>query len=149
MLTLGSYRHDLRGAVLLGVCLVWVLVVAPVRAATLFDALGGTATVHKIADGAIDLALKDARISAAFDDVNIPRLKKLLFQQFCQITGGGCVYTGRSMKAAHAPLHLRDSDFAALTEDVEQAMDDQGIPYATQSRFLALLAPMEHDVVAH
>ena len=51
------------------------------------------------------------------------------------------------MKDTHVGLNLRDSDFNALVEDLEASMDARGIPWSTQVKLLAILAPMERDVV--
>jgi hemoglobin len=44
-------------------------------------------------------------------------------------------------------MHLTEADFNALVEDTQLAMDEIGIPYATQNRLLARLAPYEREVV--
>jgi hemoglobin len=44
-------------------------------------------------------------------------------------------------------MHLTDADFNAQVEDMQLAMDEVGIPYRTQNRLLARLAPYERDVV--
>ncbi len=63
------------------------------------------------------------------------------------VAGGPCTYTGRSMHDAHKGLHLTNADFNAVVEDLQKALDKESIPFATQNRFLALLAPMQHEVV--
>ena len=114
---------------------------------TLFADLGGTPGMTRLVDAATARFLADGRIKAAFDDTNIPRFKRMLADQLCQASGGGCVYKGRTMQAAHKGLHLRVRDFNALVEDLQSAMDAVGIPFGTQNRLLARLAPMEPDVV--
>jgi hemoglobin len=114
---------------------------------TLYDDLGGKDGVTAITAGMIDNALKDDRIKAIFDDVNIPRLKGLLYLQFCKLTDGGCEYKRRSMHDTHAGLHLHDADFNALVEDLEDSMDQRHIPWSTQVKLLAILAPMEREIV--
>jgi hemoglobin len=52
------------------------------------------------------------------------------------------------MTAAHKGLHLNNADFNAVVEDLQAAMDKVGLPFATQNRFLARLAPMQHQVVS-
>jgi hemoglobin len=44
-------------------------------------------------------------------------------------------------------LHLTNADFNAVVEDLQSAMDNCNIPFATQNRFLARLAPYQHQVV--
>jgi hemoglobin len=75
------------------------------------------------------------------------RFRRLLGEQFCQVAGGTCAYTGRNMHDSHKGLHLTNADFNAVVEDLQKAMDKDGVPFATQNRFLARLAPMQHDIV--
>ena len=121
---------------------------APARADdTLFQDMGGQDAIVKIASDATDNFLADDRIKATFDNTNMDRFRKLLAEQFCVVAGGPCTYTGRSMHDAHKGLHLDNADFNAVVEDLQKAMDKDGVPFATQNRFLARLAPMQHDVV--
>jgi hemoglobin len=121
----------------------------PVRAAdtTLYDDLGGRAGLTKIVDDAMALFLSDERIKGQFDNINIDRLKKRLVDKLCQVADGPCDYKGRDTTAAHKGLHLHAADFNALAEDLQTAMERCNIPFTTQNRFLARLAPMEHQVV--
>ena len=91
--------------------------------------------------------LADPRIKATFDNTNMERFEVLLSAQFCVVAGGPCEYKGRSMKDAHKALGLDNADFNAVVEDLQDAMDKAGVPFATQNRLLARLAPMQHDVV--
>jgi hemoglobin len=111
---------------------------------TLFADMGGQAGIDKIVDASVDNYLADDRIKAIFDESNIDRLRAEFKVQFCQVAGGGCDY----MTAAHKGLHLNNADFNAVVEDLQAAMDKVGLPFATQNRFLARLAPMQHQVVS-
>jgi hemoglobin len=114
---------------------------------TLFADMGGQDAIVKIANDTADVFLSDNRIKATFDDTNMDRFRKMLAQQFCQVAGGPCVYSGHNMREAHKGLHLTNADFNAAVEDLQKAMDKNGVSFATQNRFLARLAPMQHDVV--
>jgi hemoglobin len=115
---------------------------------TVYDELGGKPGMTAIVNGMVDNALADDRIKMIFDNINIPRLKGLLHEQFCTLTGGPCSYHRRTMKETHAGLNLHESDFNALVEDLEASMDAQGIPWSSQVKLLAILAPMERDIVS-
>jgi hemoglobin len=115
---------------------------------TLFADMGGQAGIDKIVDASVDNYLADDRIKAIFDESNIDRLRAEFKVQFCQVAGGGCDYKGHNMTAAHKGLHLNNADFNAVVEDLQAAMDKVGLPFATQNRFLARLAPMQHQVVS-
>lgn len=124
------------------------LLAAPARAGTLYDDLGERAGLTRIVDGMVHRALLDPRIKEAFDDANIERLQGLLVLQLCVLTGGPCRYPGRDMKTAHADLKLAPRHFNAMVETLQDAMDAERVPFRTQNRLLALLAPMHRDIVA-
>jgi hemoglobin len=127
---------------------VLLLATAPAFAQdALFADLGGQPGIDRIVEASVDSYLTDPRISAIFDESNIDRLRAELKVQFCQVAGGDCAYKGHDMTAAHKGLHLTNANFNALVEDLQVAMEKQGIPFATQNRFLARLAPMQHQVV--
>ena len=75
------------------------------------------------------------------------RLRRTIKEQFCHLLGGGCAYTGRSMQDAHDDIGLQPADMGALVEHIQTAMSEEGVPFHTQNRFLAKLAPMRRDVV--
>lgn len=115
--------------------------------AGLYDALGRKDGIARIMDRLVDSAFRDARIGPIFKETNPKALKESLTDQICVLTGGPCVYEGADMKAAHADLQIRKSDFNALVELLQAAMDAEGVPFTQQSRLLALLAPMHRDVI--
>jgi hemoglobin len=115
---------------------------------TLFADMGGQAGIDRIVDASVDNYLADNRIKAIFDESNIDRLRAEFKVQFCQVAGGPCAYKGHDMTEAHKGLHLTNANFNAVVEDLQDAMDKVGLPFATQNRFLARLAPMQHQVVS-
>jgi hemoglobin len=116
-------------------------------AATLYDDLGGKPRVTQFVGEMLAIAVKDPRIAKDFDNINLDWLQKRIVLQICSLTGGPCKYTGRDMHAAHKGLHLATLDFNALVEDLQIAMNHADVPFWTQNRLLAILAPMYHDIV--
>ena len=113
----------------------------------LFVDLGGQAGIDRIVDASVENYLADDRIKSIFDESNMDRVRAQFKVQFCQIAGGPCQYTGHNMAEAHRGLKLTNADFNAVVEDLQDAMDKVGVPFATQNRFLARLAPMQRHVV--
>ena len=127
----------------------FLLFLSPAQAEdTLFADMGGQAGIDRIVDASVDNYLADDRIKAIFDESNIDRLRAQFKVQFCQVAGGPCQYKGHDMTIAHKGLHLTNADFNAVVEDLQDAMDKAGLPFSTQNRFLARLAPMQHQVVS-
>lgn len=121
---------------------------APVRDATLYDQLGGKDGIAMLVDGFLTRVADDYRIIDTFAGSNVPRLRRLLEEQFCQVSDGPCEYTGGSMEETHRGMGIRESEFNALVEDLVDAMEAMDLPVATQNRFLARLAPMHRDIVS-
>jgi hemoglobin len=124
-----------------------VLLSAPAAATSLYDDLGGNPGLTAIISDMIDAAVADPLTANKLDNINIPRLKQRIVEQVCELTGGPCVYHGISMKGSHAYLQLQDRHFNAMVVDLQNAMDKANIPFHTQNRLLALLAPMRRDIV--
>ena len=129
----------------------WVVVgggsVAPVQAATLFEQIGGEARLKDTVSEFTNIILADDRINFTFANADLDKFKKLLYEQLCNITQGPCTYTGRDMHEAHAKLNINNAQFNALAEDLYMAFDRTHVPYRLQNRVMALLAPMQRDVV--
>ena len=112
-----------------------------------FEDFGGKAGMTKIVDDFMVNVLSDPRIKDKFAKTNIPGLKYMLTEQFCELTGGPCKYPGRDMKTAHAGMGVNNAMFDALAEDLQIAMEKAGVPQSAQFRLVAKLAPMQHDIV--
>ena len=112
-----------------------------------FQDFGGKAGISKVIDDFLGIWQEDPRISDKLKDADVERLGSLLKEQITQLTGGPAVYSGRDMKTAHQAMGLHNADFNALAEDLQHAMDKNGVPSRAQNKLLAKLAPMEHVIV--
>ena len=120
----------------------------PRGGSTLFEQLGGMPGIERFIGGTIDRSVADPRIAWSFDNTNHDRLKRLISQQVCNLSGGPCARRERGMGAAHRHLRLRESDFNAVVEHLQDSMDAAGTPFRAQLRLLRLLAPMKREIVA-
>ena len=117
------------------------------RDAALFDQLGGMAGIERIVSDTVDRSLADPRVAWSFDNTNHGRLKRLIAQQVCNLSGGPCPRRERGMGPAHRHLGLKEVHFNALVENLQDAMDKAGTPFRAQLRLLRLLAPMKREIV--
>ena len=113
----------------------------------LFRALGGRPGIAAIVGDFVPRLVADPRMSEFFRKTNQAHLQEMLAQQFCVVSGGGCTYTGLPMAQAHHDMDISKADFNALVEVLQASMDTQHVPFATQNRLLARLAPMHRDIV--
>lgn len=114
---------------------------------TLFEQIGGATKLRAVVDDFTAIALQDPRIDFTFADTNIDKFKQFLYEQICELTQGPCKYTGRSMEESHRKLNVDNLMFNALAEDLYIAFDRQNVPYRVQNRVMAMLAPMQKDIV--
>ncbi|KXU92978.1 globin [Caballeronia megalochromosomata] len=113
---------------------------------TLYRQFGEKEGLTRIVDDMYDNVLADPRTAPYFEDAPVKRIKPLLVEQFCVALDGPCTYTGRSMKRAHEGHAIDRAAFNALVEDLQLAMDKNGVPFHAQNKLLAKLAPLYRDV---
>ena len=113
----------------------------------LFFRMGGEAKLRAAVDELVPILLADRRINFAFAQTDLTKFKHLLYTQLCELAGGPCIYDGRDMRTAHAKLPISSAHFNALTEDLYIALDRVGVSYGLQNQLIALLAPMQRDIV--
>jgi len=141
--------HPLR---LLGACLcLAMLPLTPVAAQApnepALAAFGGFEGLSRITNDFVGRVQKNPRIGSFFKDADTERLQAMLADQFCDVLGGGCKYSGKSMRKIHEGLKITTADFNALAEELQNSLDAAAVPVSQQNRLIAALAPMHRDVV--
>jgi hemoglobin len=113
----------------------------------LYERLGGEPVVTAIVDSFIERFADDTRVAPTFAKTDIPKFRRLLIEQICHLTGGGCTYTGRTMPSSHEGLKITESQFNAIVEDLQDAMNRQRIPIGLQNELIATLAPLRGEII--
>lgn len=107
----------------------------------------GREGIARIVDDLVDRNVADPRMDGIFKTTDLVRLRRTLKEQFAYLLGAPVDYTGRDMKASHKDQGINTTEFNALVENLQKAMDKEGVPFRAQNQFLAKLAPMKRDVV--
>ena len=113
----------------------------------LYDRLGGAAGIAAIADSLIDRVAADPVLGRSFKDSNLNRIKKLLAEQICGLSGGPCLYTGDTMKEVHAGHHISEAEFYGMVAGLREVLKERHVSQGASNALLRLLAPMKRDVV--
>ncbi len=116
---------------------------------SLFRAFGGHDGIVRVVDDLYANIDADDRIKGFFIPAKEPHTKAMLVEQFCQVTGGGCVYSGKDMESVHREMGITRADFDALVEDLQKAMTKDHVPFWAQGKLLAALAPQNREIVYH
>ncbi len=114
---------------------------------SLYDRLGGEPAVTAVVSTFLGKVGADDRINAFFANVDLANLQKLVIEQIGEASGGPQKYTGRTMKEAHAGLEIKAEDFNAFVEDLVTTMNELKVPQPEQDELLAVLGPMQSDIV--
>lgn len=120
---------------------------AKVSDASAFKAFGEKAGLVKIMDDFMVGLLNDKRTKPYFENVDQQRVKEQLVNQICEILQGPCKYTGGAMTPIHKEMGVNREAFNALVENLQFAMDKNNVPFATQNKLLAVLAPMHRVII--
>jgi hemoglobin len=114
---------------------------------TLYERLGGLDAITAVVEAFRDRVAADDRINLKFARTDLARLRKMLIDQVCEVTGGPCHYHGRSMKEAHAGMKVTNGEFNALVADLVATLNQFKVPKAEQDELLAILGPLKSEIV--
>ncbi|WP_282014905.1 group I truncated hemoglobin [Marinifilum flexuosum] len=115
---------------------------------SLYERLGGTEGITKIASDALDLHLKHPAIAPRYSKSNIPELKKAAANFFIMGTGGPNVYEGKDMLTTHKGMNISDVEFNAVIDDILQALEMNNVGQKEKEEVLFVLYSMKKEIVA-
>ncbi|MDB5960909.1 MAG: group 1 hemoglobin [Massilia sp.] len=141
-----NFFHSMRAAAVFAVALA---AVAPAHAAddALFQGLGGKPGIKNIVETFKPMVLADPRIKETFSDSDMKHVGMRLEEQLCVLAGGPCTYGGEPMKETHGGLKITNAQFNALAENLQIAMEKNGVATSVANKLVAKLAPMQRDIV--
>jgi len=116
-------------------------------ARSLFERIGGQPVIEAVVADTIDQVAADPHLNQSFEGTNLKRIKRLLAEQICDITGGPCHYSGDTVRQVHAGHHISEAEFYGLVQIMRNALLAHHVALRERNELLALLAPMKRDVV--
>jgi hemoglobin len=121
--------------------------VVHVNANTLFERLGGLDAIEVIVDEWLKNIVGDVRLNVYFANADRARLRRLLIEQLCELSGGPCAYAGRSMRVAHTGMRIKLSEFDAMLDALVAALEHYKVPEQETHELVTELRAMQVDVV--
>ena len=119
----------------------------------LFDRLGGVYSIATVVDDFIERLLVNDTLNAnpAINEARarVPKagLKFHVTALVCEVTGGPCKYSGRSMKDAHAHLNINEVQWQAMVTDFRKTLDKFKVPAKEQEELIAIVGSTKKDIV--
>lgn len=115
--------------------------------ATLYERLGATPGITRLAGDLVDQHLQNERIATRFAQSDLPRMKHLAATFFIGATGGPQAYQGKDMLAAHQGMNISAAEFMAVLDDALAAMDKNHVGAGEQAEVLFAFYSMRGQVV--
>lgn len=120
---------------------------------SLYDRLGGVYNIATVVDDFIDRLLVNNTLNAnpainkARTSVPKAGLKFHVTALVCEVTGGPCKYTGRTMKASHEHLNITEAQWQAMVADFRVTLDKFKVPAQEQQELIAIVGTTKGDIV--
>jgi hemoglobin len=114
---------------------------------SLYERLGGEASVDAAVDKFYRKVLTDDRISRYFDtlDMDLQRAKQKAFLTYA--FGGPSQYSGKDLRRAHADMHLSEADFDAVMGHLGDTLEELGVPAPLIGEAAAVALSVKNEVL--
>jgi len=120
---------------------------------TLYERLGGVYPIATVVYDFIDRIMVDSRLNAnprvdeAHHRVSPAGFKYLVTEMVCWAAGGPQKYTGRSMYESHKEMKITAAEWEAFMDDLQQTVDNFGVPAQEQAELKAIVESTRADIV--
>ena len=114
---------------------------------SLYERLGGTAGIEKIASHLVDNHLNNPVVAPRFEGSDAATVKKSVAEFFIAGSGGPDVYKGQDMVSAHRHMNISDNEVMAAVDDAMAALTSCGIGDREKGEVLFILYSLRPQVV--
>jgi len=114
---------------------------------SLYARMGGQEVIRAVVSDTLDQVVADHQLQRSFEKVDVDRVKRLLVEQICELAGGGCHYSGDSMREVHGGHQISEAEFYELVQILRDNLKRHHVRQRERNELLVLLAPMKRDIV--
>ena len=117
---------------------------------SLYDRLGGYDAIAAVVDDFIGKLLNDDQLSRFFVGHSTDSkkgMRQLIVDQLCEVTGGPCVYKGRSMRTSHDGLGITEDDWNKAVQHLIATLDKFNVPEKEKAQVLATAGSLHGQIV--
>ena len=116
--------------------------------ATLYQRLGGATGMTRLVDDVVAAHLSNPIVKTRFENVkDLDHLKQMACEFFS--AGSGCPepYTGKDMITAHKGMNISEQEYLAVTDDIVEAMNKNGIDEDSKKDVIAILYSLKGQII--
>lgn len=114
---------------------------------SLYQRLGGTEGITKIASDLVDIHMSNPAIAPRYADSDPVKVKNGAATFFIAGTGGPNVYEGQDMLATHKGMNISATEFMAVLDDALEALEKNDIDQREKEEVLYILYSMQSEIV--
>ena len=114
---------------------------------TLYDRLGATEGITKIANDLVDNHVRNPLIGRRFAQANVDGLKKAATAFVVSGTGGPNIYEGKDMIGTHKGMNINGDEFVAVLDDALNAMEKNNVGQREKEEIVYILVSMRKEVM--
>jgi hemoglobin len=116
-------------------------------AESLYERLGGTEGITRIASDLVDIHMANPRISPRYANSDLKKVKHGAATFFIAGTGGPNHYEGKDMVSTHRGMNISGEEFLAVLDDSIKALDMNGVGQREKEEVLYILYSMKPEIV--
>jgi hemoglobin len=117
---------------------------------TLYRRLGGYDAIATVVDDFLARMMGDAVLAGFFEDMSVPeksRVRQMLVDQLCEMSGGPCVYVGQDMRTAHQALGITEDDWNRAVAHLVATLDQLRVVGREREELLAAVSALKGEIV--
>lgn len=120
---------------------------------SLYDRLGGLKGITVVVDDFLDRLVsnrtlnRNPAIKAGRQSSPTPYLKFQVAQLVCEVSGGPCKYTGKTMKESHAHLNISEKEWDVMAKEFKKSLDKFKVPATEQQELFDIVGKTKGDIV--
>lgn len=117
---------------------------------SLYHRLGGYDAIAAVTDDFIGRLVSDPQLGRFFighSNDSKKKMRQLIVDQLCAVTGGPCVYIGRDMKTVHEGLNITEADWDLSVQLLIASLNKFKVPQKEKDEFLNLASSLKGDIV--
>jgi hemoglobin len=129
------------------------IAIAQATQPSLYERLGGAYSIATVVDDFIERLLVNPTLNAnpAIKEARarVPKagLKFHVTALVCEVSGGPCKYTGRTMKESHEKLNISQPEWDAMVVDFKATLDKFKVPQREQQELVTIVGSTRNDIV--
>lgn len=114
---------------------------------SLYERLGGTEGINKIAADLVDIHLDNPAISTRYAGKDVDTLINGAATFLISGTGGPDIYKGKDMLGTHKGMNISHEEFMAVLDDALEALEKNDVGQREQEEVLFTMYSMRSEIV--